>query len=679
MKRLAYLTLCAAVMMLAACGSGGSSTPTSAPAASSSGGATATPPPTAEPEETPLPPSPTSEPAPALQIEEVIQLGTGLIRSSSLGTHDAQSWSPDSTRLAVATTAGVYIYNMTDPEAEPVFLSIENRAVRVAYSPDGTRLVVTEDNANQQDPRYIRFYDAETLELVNRVETYRNGPVGNLEFSRDSTRLMGGGITLHEWDLATGEELTAYYAFDIGNASVVGISPDNSRVYFANSRNEVYEYNRDSAEAILLFALDAPSNNRVTDITISPDGARLAAVGSQLEIWDIERAEVVATYAANNAEGVEWVDDTTVIVSRTTAVEIYDLETGEMTSVAISSPRSPRLSPDRSMMTSTREFRLLQVFDVTSRAVMAEMPFNVYSSDVVVAPDGSWFAGYSASANRIDIFDSATYEIIAALPLNGQLASSDVRSVAVSPDGSLLAAVPANRLQIFSTETWEQVGLFNDVIASGASRSIAFSPDGTRLTVMSSSNTVPNVLLEIRDGGESIEQIAEFPPPADFVRFATFSPDGSRVVGMLQLANAYLWDVGGAEIGEPQITPYGNDLPYHFVYLPDGGLIVTGGASFITSSYWARLNPDTLEVINRVPGEHRFRIYDAAVTEDGARMVTVGEDQVIRLWDLVNDRLLAEWRVLNATGQGVALLEADGSRFITVGDDLVLRVWQISE
>lgn len=84
-------------------------------------------------------------------------------------------------------------------------------------------------------------------------------------------------------------------------------------------------------------------------------------------------------------------------------------------------------------------------------------------------------------------------------------------------------------------------------------------------------------------------------------------------------------------------------------------------------------------MINRVPGEHRFRIYDAAVTEDGARMVTVGEDQVIRLWDVVNDRLLAEWRVLNAIGQGVALLEADGSRFITVGDDLVLRVWRISE
>ena len=95
-------------------------------------------------------------------------------------------YSPDGTRLAVASSCGDWLYDSVS--GDPIALMRDGNsicAIRVAFSPDGRALAVAADDI-------VRLWDTVTGELKHTLRGKRFGDVMSLAFSPDGRTLAIG-------------------------------------------------------------------------------------------------------------------------------------------------------------------------------------------------------------------------------------------------------------------------------------------------------------------------------------------------------------------------------------------------------------------------------------------------------------------------------------------------------
>lgn len=630
-------------------------------------------------------PEPTSIPEsnlPTLEIEQVARIGTGNLRDFGGPKVESQQWSPDSSTLALTTTAGVLLFDAADFSAEPRFLDIPGGAVRLAYSPDGTQLVVTEGGGDGfGESHHIRVYDTATYELITRLET--EYAIVDLMFSEDGSTLLGGGTQLYEWDTTTYDELVSYYAWDDGNAYGVALNPIDNGIHFVASRNLIYQFDRTTNTPTLLWDTEEAIERDIEVMRFSPDGTQLATATSRnVFIWDVATQEVLVTSEADRVHQMEWTEEGGLIgYARGETVNI-DLETGESTILTTGfsrSPENPRLSPDGRYATNTRPFRQLEVLDLEAGEIVLSLTFGIYDQYVLLAPDNAWMVAFSANANTLTILDPTTFEILQTVDLMAQLGAFSANSVRLSPDASLLAVGSGKHLQVFNTATWEAVFEGEDFFEENT-YTLYFTPDGTGLIRFPSSSETAGQVLSISTDGTEIEIVGELPVLEDFVSRGVFvGEDHSQL--LVRLTNeytAYLYDLSVDPIADPTPIEIEDRRYMDFAQLPDGQVIAMGGGSFAGNSFWAYLDEETYLPTEQIEGLHLHRTLGGAVNVDGTRLITVGNDNFIRVWDLETNSLIGEFDVLHERGQEVVMFNDEGTRFITTSDDRVLRVWEIS-
>jgi eukaryotic-like serine/threonine-protein kinase len=235
----------------------------------------------------------------------------------------------------------------------------------------------------------------------------------------------------------------------------------------------------------------------------------------------------------------------------------------------------------------------------------------------------------------------------------------------------IILAVLTNR-EFAQAHTPAAINVFQEIRAADALLAVlsghqdivyfaSYSPDGARVVTASRDHTAR--IWDARTGA----QLAVLSGHTDIVYCAVYSPDGTRIVTASRDHTARIWD---AYTGAQLAVLSGHDDGINSVaYSPDGTRIVT--ASFDKSArIW---NAGTGAQIAMLSGHHE-RVYSGAYSPDGTRIVTASWDKTVRIWDA---RTGAQLLVLSGHDDRVysAIYSPDGTRIVSASWDKTARIW----
>jgi WD40 repeat protein len=463
----------------------------------------------------------------------------------------AATFSPDSRRIAVGHEGRTLVYDLATgqplrgwrrpvPGEAPIF------------RPDGAEIVVLD--VDQKD-RACRILDAETGRLVRSILI----PTAerNIAWNPDGTTLAiaGGENKIYLRDAATGNRgatleghidsglsaafhptgtLLASYGWEgrlwlwdpiLGRPwlTLTGfpcseISRDGRIVLHQVDQFTTHEV--DPALEYRTFAHVSSQPTRYGHLSIRHDGRVLAVDTDRGEVvlWDIARGLELAFLPIGQA-WIESMFDASgeLVMSSSSGVQRWpvhlDPDRGEF---RIGPPEQLPLPARRESMDADRSGRIVALaYYGLAFVATPERTFHVGPLDdcrnVAVSPDGEWLATGSHGKNGAQVWRLRDATQVAHLSIAGTV------GVAFSPDGKwLMTANPPCRL-------WE-VGTWHEARQIGG-RGYCFSADGRLLVVQDASKILRLVKTQT---GRTLARLES--PDLCGVAWATFSPDGSRLV-----------------------------------------------------------------------------------------------------------------------------------------------------
>ncbi|MEK7866097.1 MAG: hypothetical protein AAB434_05395 [Planctomycetota bacterium] len=233
----------------------------------------------------------------------------------------------------------------------------------------------------------------------------------------------------------------------------------------------------------------------------------------------------------------------------------------------------------------------------------------------------------------------------------------EISSIAVSPDGSLIAAVA----QDGSVRIWDSAGKSiatrdrGRAIGSGC---IAFSQDGSRVAVATGG------ALHVLDAStaEAVVQLAEMNWFTGEVRFL---PGGDRIVSF-DSNRIRVWD---PDVGATPCQEATLEAGVSRTLSPDGKRAFVGSSDGEVSLWDVAGGVSTSTI-----AAHRGDVTALAVSPKGMTLVSAGTDGWIREWDVDSGKALTAF---HAHDGGVlrVVVSPDGRRVASLGKDGGIRVW----
>ena len=372
------------------------------------------------------------------RVSQVIlwDLPSGAIRTQSLGpstTLSGVAFSPDSKRIATTwRDRTVRVWDtVTGTELLRLALQEGINASRVAFSPNGKVLGVG-------------TWNCELWRATGHhpVTIPVEGSVTFASFHPHLDKVLIGSMQeFAAWDL---KWITQSIKIPIASEECFAVAPTGTIVASSHYKHGIRFWSVDSGENIGTIEI----NHTATSLSFSPDGQRLASGhrDHRVRTWDVPSKRLLKTLEESTftGESVRWFPDGKRILALDSSKEVIDLWDAE----------------------SGRRQRRIELGDINS------------SRRVCLAPSGEQFAyvDFGDAKKRTDraiviATVNSTREIVR-LPI-----AFDVKSVAFSPDGTLLAVGGYDIAGVWDLRSGRELATF---ALEGEVATVAFDPKGHR-------------------------------------------------------------------------------------------------------------------------------------------------------------------------------------------------------
>lgn len=324
-----------------------------------------------------------------------------------------------------------------------------------------------------------------------------------------------------------------------------------------------------------------------------------------------------------------------------------------------------------------------KLWDSESGAALHTIAHGQYVHAVAFDGEGRRFATGSSDRN-VKIHDADSGELLSTLEGH----EDAVVSVRFSADGErLLSAGFDNTARIWNLATGQL-----EQTLTGHSWWVwaaEFSPDGQRIVTVSQDGNA--IVWQRNDSGE-YRQLTEFAKHNGPIYAAQFTPDGSAIATAGYDRRVLLWrpeqtqpvDIARRLDGQADPpSPY-EELAQHegpiraLAFSPDGKHLVSGGQDNVLRVW--NLDRSVEQAVLR---GHASHVRDCVFSPDGTLLLSAGRDQQIKLWQPDASGEAIVFGSSDTARQGDAVLAArfsnDGQRIVTASRDRTAALWDVGE